>query len=49
VVALNAGAALYVAGLSADFRTGVTAAEKLLESGKPWARIEALADFTATL
>ena len=49
VVALNAGAALYVAGLSADFRAGVTAAAKLLESGKPWARIEALADFTATL
>jgi anthranilate phosphoribosyltransferase len=49
VVALNAGAALYVAGLAADLASGVEAAARLLESGKPWARIEALVDYTAGL
>ncbi len=49
VVALNAGAALYVAGLEVSIRAGVSAAMRLLMSGKPWAKIEALADYTATL
>jgi len=49
VVALNAGAALYVAGLAANLAAGVAAAGRLLESGKPWARVEALVDFTAGL
>jgi anthranilate phosphoribosyltransferase len=49
VVALNAGAALYVAGLQADLRAGVAEAIRLLQSGKPWLRVEALADHTASL
>ena len=49
VIALNAGAALYVAGLAPGLAEGVAQAGRLLESGKPWARLEALVDFTAEL
>ena len=49
VVALNAGAALYVAGLQKSIRDGVDKSLTLLESGAPWRKIEALAAFTASL
>jgi anthranilate phosphoribosyltransferase len=49
MVALNAGAALYVAGLQATVADGVAAAMRLLQSGRPWLTVEALADFTAAL
>ena len=49
VVALNAGAGLYVAGLAENLAAGVERAARLLESGKPWARIEALVEYTAGL
>ena len=49
VVALNAGAALYVAGLQESIRDGVQQSLSLLESGAPWWKIEALAAFTASL
>ncbi len=49
VVALNAGAALYIAGLENSVKEGVSAAMRLLMSGTPWAKIEALADYTAKL
>lgn len=49
IVALNAGAALYVAGLQDSIRGGVDQSLALLESGAPWRRIEALAAFTASL
>jgi len=49
VVALNAGAALYVAGLEESLANGVAVAGQLLESGKPWAKLEALVDYTAGL
>ncbi len=48
VIALNAGAALYVAGLSPSLEKGVAEAARLLESGKPWGRLEALVDLTAS-
>jgi anthranilate phosphoribosyltransferase len=49
IVALNAGAALYVAGLQDSIRDGVDQSLALLESGAPWRKIEALAAFTASL
>ena len=49
IVALNAGAALYVAGLQDSIRGGVDQSLALLESGAPWRKIEALAAFTASL
>lgn len=49
VVALNAGAALYVAGISPDLVAGVAEATRLLESGKPWAKVESLVDYTTGL
>ena len=49
VVALNAGAALYVAGLQESVKAGVAAARHLLEMGTPWAKVEALADLTAQM
>lgn len=47
VVALNAGAALYVAGLQPGVKEGVAEAMRLMTTGTPWARVEALADLTA--
>ena len=49
VIALNAGAALYVAGLQATASDGVAVAMRLLQSGTPWAKVEALADLTANM
>jgi anthranilate phosphoribosyltransferase len=48
LIALNAGAALYVAGLSSSLTSGVAEAAALLQSGKPWARVEALVDLTVS-
>ncbi len=42
VVALNAGAAIYVAGLSEDLESGVSAARASIESGAARARLDAL-------
>jgi anthranilate phosphoribosyltransferase len=49
VIALNAGAALYVAGLVPTLEEGVTKAAALLESGKPWSCVEALVDLSVSL
>ncbi|MBT8056730.1 MAG: anthranilate phosphoribosyltransferase [Gammaproteobacteria bacterium] len=49
VVALNAGAALYVAGLHPNIADGVAAAHKLMESGEPWTKVTALANLTSSL
>ncbi|MEE4218922.1 MAG: anthranilate phosphoribosyltransferase [Xanthomonadales bacterium] len=49
VVALNAGAALYVSGLQPNIKEGVAEAMRLLRSGTPWAKVEALADLTAAM
>ena len=48
IVALNAGAALYVAGLQGSIQAGVQRSISLLESGAPWKKIEALAAFTSS-
>ena len=48
IVALNAGAALYVAGLQDSIRDGVQLSLSLLESGAPWQKMEALVAFTAS-
>jgi anthranilate phosphoribosyltransferase len=49
VVALNAGAALYVAGLADSMAAGAAEAMRLQLTGKPWLQVEALADFSAGL
>lgn len=49
VIALNAGAALYVAGLKPGIREGVAEAMRSMQSGEPWARVEALAELTASM
>ena len=49
VVALNAGAALYVAGLQPGVKEGVAEAMALMQSGAPWAKVEALAELTSKM
>jgi anthranilate phosphoribosyltransferase len=49
IVALNAGAAFYVAGLKDSIRAGVSKALDLLESGKPWEKLQELVSHTASL
>lgn len=49
LVALNAGAALHVAGLSPDIKSGVTAALELLKGGAALERLERLADYSSRL
>jgi anthranilate phosphoribosyltransferase len=46
IIALNAGAALYVAGLARDIPGGVDIAREMLESGAAWQRLEHLASLT---
>ncbi|MDX1593198.1 MAG: anthranilate phosphoribosyltransferase [Gammaproteobacteria bacterium] len=46
IVALNAGAALYAAGLAETFEAGVARAGEVLASGEALARLERLAEFT---
>lgn len=49
VVLLNAGAALYVAGVAGDIREGMDKAERVLADGSARARLEELAAFSHTL
>ena len=49
VIALNAGAALYVAGLQAGVTAGVAQAMALMQSGAPWKKVEALAELTSKM
>jgi anthranilate phosphoribosyltransferase len=49
IVALNAGAALYVAGLAGSLADGVSRAQALLASGAALERVHALATLTHTL
>jgi anthranilate phosphoribosyltransferase len=47
LVALNSGAAIYVAGLAPDIKTGVAMAQKLLEEGAPLRKLDQLKAFKA--
>lgn len=49
LVALNAGAALHVAGLATDIMSGVSTAVGLLESGAALERLERLAEYSSGL
>ena len=49
IVALNAGAALYVAGQAADLAGGVELARETLETGDALRRLEALAELSGKL
>lgn len=46
IIALNAGAALYVAGVTSDLAGGVAKAFEIIDSGQALARLEALAEFS---
>lgn len=46
IVCLNAGAAIYVAGVANDLWSGVTRAREMIESGKARAKLDALVKFT---
>lgn len=49
LIALNAGAALHVAGLEEDLVRGSARARELLASGAAWERLQRLAELTARL
>ncbi|WP_066801949.1 anthranilate phosphoribosyltransferase [Moraxella oblonga] len=46
IIALNAGASLYVAGVADNFKAGVELALTTLQSGKAWDKLQAFAQFT---
>jgi anthranilate phosphoribosyltransferase len=48
IIALNAGAALYVSGLQDSVKAGVHKSMALLESGAPWDKVKALVELTAS-
>ena len=49
IIALNAGAAIYVSGIAATMRAGVAVAHDLIYAGLALERIEALASFCECL
>jgi anthranilate phosphoribosyltransferase len=49
VVALNAGAAIYVAGLADTLAAGVARAREVIASGEARERLDALVQFTSSL
>ena len=49
IVMLNAGAAIYVAGLANDLWGGVAKAREMIETGKARAKLDALVKFTSAL
>jgi len=46
IVSLNAGAAIYVAGLSASLAAGIERAREIQSTGKAWERLQDFAAFT---
>ena len=49
IVALNAGAAIYVAGLRDSLAAGVSLAQQVIQSGEAAAKLEALATLSNQL
>jgi anthranilate phosphoribosyltransferase len=49
IVALNAGAAIYVAGLANDLWGGVTKAREMIESGRARAKLDELVKFSTSI
>ena len=49
MLALNAGAALYAAGVSRDISQGVTLADDVMASGQAWEKLQEFAHFTELL
>ena len=49
IVLLNAGAAIYVAGLAVSLEAGVVRATEVLESGAARAKLDALVELSAQL
>ena len=49
IVMLNAGAAIYVAGIANDLWGGVTKAREMIETGKARAKLDALVKFTSAV
>ena len=49
IIAINAGAAIYVAGCAADWQQGVVIAQDMIASGLALEKMKELADFTAAL
>ncbi|MBC7624537.1 MAG: anthranilate phosphoribosyltransferase, partial [Aeromicrobium sp.] len=49
IVMLNAGAAIYVAGIANDLWGGVTKAREMIESGKARAKLDALVKFSTAI
>ena len=48
ILALNAGAAIYVAGLADDMKQGVQIAKKIMQQGSAWQLLQDLAQYTQT-
>ena len=46
MIAINAGAAIYVAGLANSHQDGVQLALQTLDSGKAWQKLSEFATFT---
>ena len=49
IIALNAGAAIYVAGRADDWQQGVTMAQDIIAAGTAFEKMTELADFTRLL
>ncbi len=49
MIALNAGAAIYTAGLASNYPNGVSRAQKVIQNGDALTKLESLADYTQQL
>ncbi len=49
ILALNAGAAIYVAGKATDMKSGTAKAREVMQSGKAWQLLQQLAQYTQTI